>query len=494
MDAFIAALQNPAIYPHPVTHFQIIQTHLSWVILTGVFAYKIKKSLNLGFQDFTTLENRKYYCEKEVELNQRLAPQIYVGVIAITGSHQLPEFNGSGPPIEWAVKMHQFPQEALLSSVAKQGKLTPGIILQAAEQTARFHHNTPVCDPALPYGTAENVMEPIQQNFDTLKHLACAAEFIPIIERIELSAQKTFQILHDFLLQRKKQGYIRACHGDLHLGNMVLMGEQPLIFDCIEFNESFRWTDVMNDVSFMAMDLHHYQLPELAYLYVDQYLELTGDYLGAQLLSFYQSYRAMVRAKISALQMEQLANDDPHILVLQKDLKDFLALAEEFVNACAPQLTITMGVSGTGKTHHTTKILMKTGAIRLRSDVIRKQLKVAPKDLYSLETTQIVYAKLQSLAQDLLEVGHKVIIDAAFLQQSQRQAFWDLAKKLKVPFAILYFETPSLDVLRQRINMRLAQGKDQSDATEAVMHQQLSWLESLTPDEQQVATIIVNSD
>lgn len=498
-EVLIHALQNPALYPHTVKGFEVLQTHLSWVILTGQFAYKIKKPLNLGFQDFTTLQKRKYYCELEIQLNKRLAPQIYIETIPITGTPSHPALSGTGDVIEYAVKMHQFSQDALLSNMVKADTLTKEIINSLAEQTAVFHLDAAVCSPHRAFGLPSEVFQPIQDNFSTLKTLPATLSYRDMVKHIELWSIQQYHNLHTLLTERKKHGFIRSCHGDFHLGNMVFLEGKPVLFDCIEFNEHFRWTDVMNDVAFLAMDLDHYQRPWLSHLFVNKYLEHTGDYNGAPLLRFYQSYRAMVRAKVSALQLHQLSNEDAKSKTLQQDLKNYVSLAELYSQAHERGLTLTFGLSGSGKTLYTEHLLMQTGAIRLRSDVIRKQMQgLSPKEptpenkkqvLYSVDATEKLYFRLQELAKELLQAGLSVIVDATFLCHWQRQLFFDLANEMNVPINIFSFDAP-LDVLKQRVLQRQSQEKDASDADLNILDLQLITREPLTEYEKTVTTII----
>ncbi|MFI4937599.1 MAG: AAA family ATPase, partial [Candidatus Berkiellales bacterium] len=485
------ALLNPTLYPHPVSGFQLIETHLSWVILTGQYAYKIKKPLNLGFQDFTTLEKRKKYCELEVRLNQRFAPQIYVDVVPITGNPQNPSFDRNQTIIEYAVKMKEFPQSNLLSILATQRKITKEIIKALAMEIAHFHRSTETADPASSFGTPQSVYAPMQANFTALKSLPDINHHIELIQHIEQWTRSEFEKLTPLLQSRKKNGFIRACHGDLHLGNIVMIDNQPIPFDCIEFNEEFRWTDVYNDVGFLAMDLHHQRYSELSHLFINQYLEASQDYEGIALLPFYECYRAMVRAKVMGLQINQLPRDPALRSKYQEELRDFLTLTQQFIQPKAPQLTITFGLSGSGKTVYTEQLLMQSGALRLRSDVIRKKLfghepKAA---LYSIETTQQLFSHLVNTATILLNAQRAVIIDATFIKRWQRQHFLELAKAFSIPLKILAFDVP-LNELQQRIRQRLQQGKDASDADLAVLTSQLQEIEPLTAEEQALANVI----
>jgi len=482
----IQALQNPACYPHPIDQCQIIETHLSWVILTGYFAYKIKKPLNLGFQDFTTLAKRKEYCDKEIFFNQALSEGIYLQVLPISGTFSDPRLGEKGAIIEYAIQMRQFPQKNLLNILATQGALTPTCVRALATRIAHFHQKALVCETSLDYGTPEKVFYAMQQNIAALRAIAKAARYEEILARIEQWSLQTYQQLYRLLQQRKAQGFIRACHGDLHLGNMVMLNEAPVIFDCIEFNEDFRWIDVISDLSFLSMDLERHQLWALAHLLVNDYIEKTQDYEGAQLLRFYQCYRAMVRAKVTGFAITQ-TTDAVLLPPLYRTLEQLLTLAERNTHTPLPQLTITVGISGTGKTHTTTNYLMQENAIRLRSDVYRRQFAHAR---YSEATTRAVYGHLAKVSTQLLSAQHSVIIDATCLAQWQRQLFYDVAQKAKVPFRILYFPALALDILRERIQQRQQQGDDFSEATVDLLAQQLKQFEPLTEVEKKYTVFI----
>lgn len=502
-NILLTALQNPALYPHPVKRFETIETHLSWVLLTGDYAYKIKKPLNLGFQDFTTLEKRKHYCELEVALNKRLAPDIYIEVLAITGSENNPTLNGTGGVIEYAVKMNQFDQHALLSNVVKQNKLNAAIVEDIAKQTAQFHQGAQICDASSDFGSAQVVYEPIKDNFTALKTLPASKQYMGELIQIETFVAKKYLNLEPLLTSRKQNGYIRATHGDFHLGNMVLIKDKPVIFDCIEFNESFRFTDVMNDVCFLAMDFDRHHLKALGNLFVNNYFEHTFDYDGARLLSFYKSYRAMVRAKISALQLNQVTPGSDFAQKLALDLKEFLRLGLDYSQEKQPALSITYGLSGSGKSLYSKRLMMEQGSIQLRADVFRKHLfnqavfESTPKDkqatLYAPSATEKVYHTLLETSKSLLKSGLSVIVDATFLKMAHRNAFRQLAHELNLPFTIYAFDAP-IEVLQDRINLRKKHTHDPSDATNEVLGLQLSQQEALSDAEKKMAIVVSASE
>lgn len=478
------SLLNAALYEHPIKQFQVIETHLSWVILTGEFAYKIKKPLNLRFQDFTTLAKRKYYCELELKLNKRTAPQLYLEVLPITGTPTNPQLNGTGEVIEYAIKMKEFPQTALLSHLAKNDNLTEKISQGLGKQLGHFHRHIEVCPVSEGFGDPDNVFAPILDNFTQLKE-STDQQVLDHVQQVESWHQAQFVKLRSLCQFRKDNGFIRACHGDLHLGNIVLLNNHPVIFDCIEFNESFRWIDVYNDIAFLCMDLDHFKLPYLSSMLINSYLEETLDYAGLPLLRFYQCYRAMVRAKIMYLQLQQ----NPHQpAVMAKELENFLALAISYTQISSPKLIITHGLSGSGKTIYTQTLLNDSRTIRLRSDVFR--VKQFPNETrYHPDSSKKIYADLLQLSATLLQSGFNVIVDATFLKHKHRQPFFDLANQLNCAIEVLSFEASDA-TLKSRIQQRLKAQHDLSEANEQVLLQQQTQLEPLTLIEQGFATHI----
>jgi uncharacterized protein len=462
--------------------FQILQTHLSWVILTGKVAYKIKKPLNLGFNDFTTLEKRKFYCEREVLYNAALAKNIYIGVIPITGTLEEPVLEGAGTPIEYAVKMHEFPQASLFSSLIKQNKITGDHIKDLSLQVANFHQHAPALDKLSTKGDPDFSL--MQANFTSVKSLKIGQHLLEDIATIEKWAKEIFQKLFPVLKERKNAGFIRACHGDLHLNNIVMQEEKGIIFDCIEFNEDLRWIDVINEIAFLAMDLDFHQRSDLATLFINYYFEQTGDYLGARCLNFFQCYRAMVRAKITAIEFEQ----SPTQLLVDLFTK-YVTLAKHYTDPKEPKLYVTVGVSGSGKTIYTENLLKQIPAIRLRTDVIRKQISSHLANQYTAESIKTNYLYLKDIAKALLEFKLNVIIDATCLKHWQRQIFVDLAYRLHVHLQLLLFEAPC-DILEHRITERLKRHEDASDATKEVLALQLASLEPLTESEREIGCLI----
>jgi aminoglycoside phosphotransferase family enzyme/predicted kinase len=491
-DRLIQALTDRSVYEYPTTEITVLQTHISWIVLTGPYTYKIKKPVNLGFVDFSTLAQRHFFCQEELRLNRRLAPQLYLEVVAIYGTPERPRLYDGGTPIEYAVKMVQFPQDTLLSHLINAGQLQAVHIDHLAQEVSAFHARIATADPRSRFGTPEVVYQPVQE---TLQHLFDAIDD-PVRQaharELETWCQHTFAAHRPDFVARKRAGFVRECHGDMHLGNMILRDDAVVIFDCIEFNEDFRWIDVASDVAFLTMDLEDRGRLDLAHRFLNGYLEATGDYGLLAPLPFYLTYRAMVRARVAGIRLAQGDLSAEAAAQEREAFGTYLDLAQRYTRSSRPRLVITHGVSGSGKTHHTQQLVEATGAIRLRSDVERKRLfglaplerssgRNAP-DLYVPDATQRTYAHLAQQATRIVQAGLTVIVDATFLQCAPREAFRRLAAQLGVPFAILEFRART-ETLRRRVVQRSAQADDASEADLEVLNGQLATLEPLTAAE-----------
>lgn len=483
-QSLIEALQNPALYPHPVEGFEVIETHISWVLLTGPYAYKLKKPVNFGFLDFSSREAREHFCHEELRLNQRTAPNIYLEVLPVTGSLEAPQLGGAGPVLDHVLKMRQFPQSGLLSNVLARGELMPAHIDALAREIADLHAEAKRVPVEHELGSAEAVMAPVRQNFEQIRPLLEDAADLTQLEHLEAWAEDTFTRLQPLLDQRKIDGFIRECHGDIHLANVTLLDDHVLLFDCIEFNEPFRLIDVISDAAFLAMDLEDRGLKSLSRRFINAYLELTGDYRGLTLLPFYKAYRAMVRAKISLFRLAQ-EQDPVERVVILRQYRNYAALAESYSAIPARFLAITHGVSAVGKSHVAMRLVEAFGAIRLRSDVERKRLfpTADEAELYASATTLATYNHLHQHAADILQAGFPVVLDATYLKQAQRQAAHAVAEQTGVPFLILDCHAPEA-VIAAWLAERQVEGRDPSDATLEVIHAQEAGREPLSDAEQ----------
>lgn len=500
-QALIAALQDPSLYPHPVEGFRVIETHISWVILTGPYAYKMKKPVDFGFLNFTDLAARRHFCEEELRLNQRMAPQIYLEVLPLTGSPQAPVLGGDGEPFEYLLKMREFPQSQLLAEVQARGELTDAHIDALAQQIATFHLATPQVEAGHLLNSAEAIVAPMRQNFEQIRPLLGEPADLQQLDALEEWTETSIRRLQPLLEQRCQQGFIRECHGDLHLGNATLLDGQVVLFDCIEFNEPFRLIDIASDAAFLAMDLEDRGLKSQARRFINGWLERTGDYASLELLNLYKAYRALVRAKVSLFRLHQ-EQDAVQRKVILRQYRSYADLAESYSAIPSRFLAITHGVSAVGKSHVALRLVEALGAVRLRSDVERKRLLGQQPEnasgqvgqgIYSAQAGEATYARLHQLARSALDAGFSAVIDATYLKHEQRQAAWQVAESCGVPFLILDCAAPEA-VVEQWLAERQAAGGDPSDATLEVIHAQQASREPLTDSEQLLSRRIDTPD
>ncbi|WP_153111183.1 AAA family ATPase [Propionivibrio limicola] len=475
---------------------RVVETHISYVLLNGRFAYKIKKPVNLGFLDFSSLDKRRLCCEEELRLNRRLAPELYLAVVPITGTPQAPCLAGEGAAIEYAVKMRRFPQSSLLDRRLAHNAVPAELIDALADRIAAFHAQAPRCPASAAYGSPSVVWEAMAENLRQLRHALPAENCAGGLDRLERWSHASWCALDGIIVSRQHVGMVRECHGDLHLGNIALMRGKPLIFDCIEFNPNLRWIDVINEVAFMVMDLEERGRADYAHRFLNRYLEQTGDYAGLPLLAFYQVYRALVRAKVAAIRAgQEEGGGQQHELAVCGQYLDYAQ------RATAPpmrQLTLLHGFSGSGKSWVSQILLEATGAIRLRSDVERKRLASLPlradsratgRNIYGAEMTSATYARLSELSRQVLMAGYPVVVDAASLKAWQRELFRTLAEQLSVPFRLLACQAPE-ELLQQRLAARAVAGSDVSEADTTVLMQQMNALDPLSETEKTDCLVI----
>ena len=499
----IAALMDPSRYPHPVDRVELMQTHGAWVLLAGDRAYKIKKPVALPFMDFSTLDKRRTACEAELRVNSRFAPadpasRIYLCAQAITGTPTHPVIGGDpSQAIDWAVQMRRFPEADRLDHVADRGELTPGMMQALARHLAGFQASAAVAGPDSPWGTPDDVAAFARDNLASLRLTVTDDTDLRLVDSLSHWTEAHIGQLTPLLQQRRTDGRVREGHGDLHLANLVRMGDEVIPFDAIEFNDALRWIDVASDIAFTWMDLRHIGQGGLANVLLSEWLDASSDVHAPALLPFFAVYRALVRAKVAGIRSGQPGADAAAAL---DEVRAYLRLAQAMARPPAPQLLITHGLSGSGKTWASTRWLagQSAPAIRLRSDVERKRLhglaalaasgSALNSGLYSPQAHGDTYASLRTRAAGLLAQGWSVVVDAAFLRRHERETFAALAAERGVAFHILACEAAP-QVLRERIRARQAAGGDASEATLAVLEQQFGWVEPLSDAERQCAVV-----
>lgn len=489
-NTLINALKNPALFPHKVKYFKIIETHISWVLLTGPYAYKIKKPLNLGFLDFSSLEKRRHYCQEELRLNSRLAPELYLDIVTISGTIEQPKLDSPDTAIEYAVKMLQFEPDNTFDQLVSKKLLTNEHIKQTARIIATFHSKIAITEAHTEYGSANAVMRPVRENFKQILQLT-SIEKPESLKQLASWSEQQHTALRPFFNQRKQDGFIRECHGDLHLRNIALIDDTVVPFDGIEFNPSLYWIDLISEIAFLVMDLQNRQRYDLAFQFLNEYLQHSGDYAGLKLLRFYLVYRAIVMAKVSAIRASQHTSAEKQ----QQDITryhGYLQLAQQYTQTQTPLLIIMHGVSGSGKSWLSEQIIRRYPTIRIRSDVERKRLHhLSPQqssrsginsELYSQTNTDLTYQQLLKLCFQTLSAGYNVIVDATFLQQQQRKLFWLQARQQQIPYLIIHTRADT-QTLRQRIKNRARQRENVSEADQTVLENQLAKIQPLDDEE-----------
>jgi len=504
LPPLIRALRHPALYPGQVPQVALLQTHGAWVLLAGDSAYKIKKPVKFDFMDFSTLALRRAACEAEIRVNRRLASddpakQIYRQVLPIVGTADAPRWGRPGlddaHAIEFAVHMHRFDEAARLDHLCERGELLPAHMVQLARRLAHLQAIAPAAPPDGPWGLAQTVQSVVQDNLHALQALLDPADQAQL-QALQEWTDRCWPAVSDQLTQRRAAGRVREGHGDLHLANLVLLGDEVVPFDAIEFNEALRWVDVAGDLAFTWMDLQRMGQSGLAHLLLTEWLDASGDVSAPAVLPFFAVYLALVRAKVAAIRRAQLSPDAAaEQAECDAEVRQYLLLARRLAWPQPPRLLITHGLSGSGKSRAAAQWLLHhagSRALRLRSDVERKRLHgMAPlqasdpaqrAQIYGLQANVQTYESLCQRAEALLQAGWTVVVDAAFLKRHEREAFATLARMLGCPFGILAPQAP-VEVLRQRIARRQARGSDPSEATLEVLERQLQSIEPLGDDE-----------
>jgi uncharacterized protein len=480
--SLVAALQDPQIYPEKPVKVDLVQTHISAVFLAGEHVYKVKKPVNLGFLDFTTLEKRKFYCQEEVTLNRRLAGEVYLGVAEVRAHEgKISIGGGPGEVIEYAVHMKRIPMDCQMDRLLAKGEVTPEAAEKLAAKIARFHAQAATNPEISSFGELETVRGNVEENFaQTEKYVG--EVFPPEVTRETIEATRLFMERQSPLFEKRvRQGKIRDCHGDLHLQHICL-GREIIIFDCIEFNRRFRYSDVAADIAFLLMDLDDHRHPLLSADLASHYLRITEDWPLFLLLDFYKSYRAYVRAKVIALR-----RDDPDLSPREKasaleEARRYASLSHFYARRMnRPFLVITGGLIGTGKSSIARSLAEALGWEWLRVDVLRKELaRVSPgehrfepfqRGIYSPDFSRRTYEALFHRAGILLAQGKTALLDGSFKKQADRKAALDLARESNADFLLIECQCADEEI-QKRLAQRVSEKNEPSDGRWAIFADQ----------------------
>lgn len=479
----IRHLLDPSAFAHAAGDLQLIETHISWVVLAGEFAYKIKKPVDLGFLDFSTLELRRHFCAEELRLNRQFAPSLYLAVVPIGGTSESPRI-GAEPAIEWAVCMHRFPTDAGLDRLVAANAVEPAELRGFGETLARAHAAAAIARDHT-FGSFESIVTPALDNFASLEHDASSlAELDERLATLRGWTVRTGETLRPVFAARVAAGRIRECHGDLHLRNIVRLDSGLVPFDCLEFDPALRWIDVFSDVGFLVMALWRANRFGLACEFLNRYLEVSGDYDGLEVLPYYSVYRALVRAKTNAIRYAQLGDAKDG-----RDVVDYVDLAARIAGrAFRPVLVVCHGLSGSGKTWLSDGLIAELPALRVRSDVVRKQLhglgelerseSGVDSGIYAADASRRTYERLAAIATSALHAGLNVIVDATCLARADRQRFARVAESSGAGCVLLHCDADRA-TLEARVRERRSAGGDASEADLAVLTAQYEKLEPL---------------
>lgn len=483
-SSLIESLMDASAFGHKADSVELIETHISWVILAGDYVYKIKKPVKLAFLDFRDLACRKFYCEEELRLNRLWAPQIYLEVVPVTIEDGRAKFAGKGTPVEYAVRMRRFDQAGLLNRELQRGTLTLDDMRDLGAHVAGRHLAAQVVDASRRERVIRLTKQFIRDNFTALEGGVDKGE----LETVRDWTERELGKLEQELVMRFDQGFVRECHGDLHLRNLVRLADGITAFDCIEFDEDLRHIDVFCDIAFLLIDLVARRRHDLAAHFLNRYLERTGDYEGMSVFSLYFVYRCLVRAKVAAIRCAERTEEKDRAAD-REELALYFGMAKRQIAPRSPILVVMTGLSGSGKTWISTKLMGAMPAIRVRSDIERKRMfglgetegsaSGLGEGIYTPESSREVYGRLHAIARSMLASEHNVILDAAYLRKAERRAAIDIARRAK-KFTVILVVTAPPQLMRERILGRARAADDASEAGLEVLDHQLASAEPVT--------------
>ena len=486
LPEIVQALLNPEIYPDPTQRVELVQTQMSFLFLTDRYVYKVKKSVNFGFLDYTTLEKRRFFCQQEVKLNRRLSPDVYLAVVTITDENGNFSIEGQGTPTEYAVKMRRLPQERMMNILLNRNQVSPEMLADVAKKIADFHRRAETGATINNFGGLDTVIQNTDENStQTEKYIGTTIsqqKYDRLKSYTEAFIQKNTPLFH----QRVNEGRIKDCHGDLHAAH-ICFTDGIAIYDCIEFNDRFRYCDVTSEVAFLAMDLDHYGRADLSRAFITSYVAESRDTELLELLNFYKCYRAYVRGKVESFQLDDPYIEDTEKSHLLESAGSYFDLADSYIRS-RPVLVITTGFVGTGKTALAQALARRLGLVAISSDVTRKRLASIPltehhfqefdTGIYSTEATRKTYDRMFDEAKSILTEGGSVILDASFIKSRERQTAKRLAEEADADFFIVEC-TLDEAIIRERLDKRMKEGSA-SDGRWEILEPQKKHFEPIT--------------
>jgi len=496
MSAFPEHLQgllDPSAYPHPVQEVHLVETHISWILLTGEYAYKIKRPVHDPFVDLRPAERREFLCHEEVRLNQRFASELYLGVCQITSVDGNARLDSSGLVIEHAIKMRQFRREDELDRLLETLRIAPPELEAFGRDLAHIHANLPVAEPEQTWGRPAALRVLMLENVEDCAQAARVFGGDADVRALGTILGERLEAAADCMAERFACGRVRECHGDLHTRNIVRRDSRLLAFDCLEFERAFRWIDVADEVAFLLADLEACRRPLHAHAFLGGYLAHSGDYQACRLLHLYEAHRSLLRAKVTALSAVTVAaRAGADTAPMRQQYDEYLDCARRSLSHEQPILILMHGPPGSGKTWIAERLAPLLDAVHLRSDVERKRLagfaELARCDseleqgMYSREESARVYQYLADCAGHTLEGGFTTIIDATFHRREDRAHFCDLSRRLGIATCIVHCEAPP-EVMRARVDARRQRGYASSEAGRSVLHRQQIHFEAVQADE-----------
>lgn len=498
----LRGLLSPQAYAHTAQAVELVETHISWVLLAGEFAYKIKRPVCYAFVDLRSAEHRKFLCEEEIRLNSRFAPELYLQTCAITLVAGEAHMGGSGEAIEFAVRMRRFDRHSALDQLLEKGSIQPGPLQAFGRELALIHARLPTIDHS--GGQAATPSDIIRRN---LQECAGAAEIFGDAQTVTALREPIEAKLREadgWMAERRRSGKVKECHADLHAENVIRWGGRLVAFDCLEFDPALRQIDVADEIAFLLSDLEARGRAPLGQAFLGGYLQESGDYEACRHLPLFKAHRALVRAKVMALRAAELpARPEAARLSLRQSYRARIDRAREYLCDASPVLVLMSGLSGSGKSWLAQQLAPDLGAVHLRSDVERKRLANLPElassgsalgeGLYSEESGVRVYRALARAADATLQGGYPTIVDATFGRREDRRIFQNLASRRAVPLCVVWCQAP-LGTLETRIAERARIGNDPSEADLSVLHWQQKHYEPIGSEESLIVFDVTSAE